>query len=212
MKPDASFWNAVAEKYAADPIGDMAAYEYTLGRTRSYLSTTDKVIELGAGTSSTALALAPGVARYLATDISSEMVRIGREKLADAEIDTLDIEVGGFDTPAYQGAGFDAVLAFNVLHLVPDIPRALKSAAGMLRPGGLLITKTVCLGSRSLPMRTVFKTMIAGMQAFGKAPKPVHFPTVGGMDRHVIAAGFDLLETGNYPAKAPSRYIVARKR
>jgi hypothetical protein len=37
MTDTAKFWNKVAPKYAKDPISDMAAYEYTLGRTKSYL-------------------------------------------------------------------------------------------------------------------------------------------------------------------------------
>ena len=43
----------MARKYSRDAIKDMASYEYTLERTRSYLNATDRVLELGAGTSST---------------------------------------------------------------------------------------------------------------------------------------------------------------
>ena len=211
MPTSAEFWDRVAEKYARDKIADLPAYEFTLERTRSYLRATDRVVELGAGTSSTGLLLAPSVATYLATDVSAEMVRIGREKLAEAPIAGMAIEQGSFDLPKLAGADYDAVLAFNLFHLVPDIRVALEQAAGMLRPGGLLISKTVCLGSRAWPVRGFFRAMIALMSVFGKAPKDVHFPTVAQMDAMVTEAGFEIVETGNYPAKTPSRYIVARK-
>ena len=51
-----------APKYAKSPIKDVPAYEYTLGRTRSYLKPTDAVLELGCGTGGTALKLADAVA------------------------------------------------------------------------------------------------------------------------------------------------------
>lgn len=208
----AKFWDGVAERYSRDKIADPDAYEYTLARTQSYLSAQDRVIELGAGTSSTALRLATSVDRYLATDGSSEMVRIGRQKLADTAIENLEIDTGSFATEAFAGAGFDKVLAFNVLHLVPDIPRALGQVHGMLATNGLFISKTACLGSNPNPLkRLLFRVMVPVMQLIGKAPRPVHFPKVEELDAMVEAAGFEILETGNYPANVPSRYVVARK-
>jgi SAM-dependent methyltransferase len=41
---------------------------------------------------------------------------------------------------------FDAVLAFNLLHLLDDLDAATARCAAVLRPGGLFISKTACLG------------------------------------------------------------------
>ena len=79
---DARFWDRIARKYAADPIADMAGYERTLERTRHFLQSDHIVFELGCGTGTTALKLAPAVGRILATDVSSEMISIAREKAA----------------------------------------------------------------------------------------------------------------------------------
>ena len=43
------FWNKIARKYSRDAIKDMASYEYTLGRTRSYLKPTDRGFRAGGG-------------------------------------------------------------------------------------------------------------------------------------------------------------------
>ncbi|MEO0486858.1 MAG: class I SAM-dependent methyltransferase [Pseudomonadota bacterium] len=205
----AQFWDRVADKYARDKIADPEAYEYTLGRTASYLRPGDHVIEFGAGTASTALRLALGVERYTATDISAEMVRIGREKLAQDPVPGLDIEVGSFAT--MRGGSYDAVLAFNLFHLSPDIPGALADARAMLRPGGHFISKTPCLGDHpGWLKRNGIRAAIPVMQMFGKAPRPVTLLTIADLERMVIRAGFEIVETGNYPASAPSRYIVAR--
>ena len=60
---DARFWDKSARKYAAAPIKDMEGYDRTVDRTRQLLRDTDTVLELGCGTGTTALKLAPHVSR-----------------------------------------------------------------------------------------------------------------------------------------------------
>ena len=77
---NASFWDKAAEKYARDPISNMAAYEETRDKMRAILQPHHRVLEIGCGTGSTALELADRVASYLATDLSGEMIRIAKTK------------------------------------------------------------------------------------------------------------------------------------
>lgn len=42
----------------------------------------------------------------------------------------------------FQDATFDAVFAANVIHLVPDLDRALASLRRFLKPGGVLVVPT----------------------------------------------------------------------
>ena len=74
------FWDRMARKYAASPIKDMQGYERTIDHARRYLKATHVAYEFGCGTGTTALKLAPAVARLVATDISAEMIAIAREK------------------------------------------------------------------------------------------------------------------------------------
>jgi SAM-dependent methyltransferase len=52
---------------------------------------------------------------------------------------------GGATQAASADAGWDVVLAFNLLHLVPSMDHTLAQAARHLRPGGLFICKTPCI-------------------------------------------------------------------
>ena len=52
--------------------------------------------------------------------------------------------------------------------------------------------------------------MIPVMKLFGKAPSVVHFLSHSGVDAMIAEAGFEIVESGNFPAI--SRYVVARKR
>ncbi|MEL6913402.1 MAG: class I SAM-dependent methyltransferase [Pseudomonadota bacterium] len=207
---DAAFWDRIAEKYARDPISDMAGYLATLERTKSYLGPDMNVLEIGAGTSSTALALAPLVARYHATDISPEMVRIGRGRAAEAGTD-LEISVAGPDDPALRSGSHDAVLAFNFVHLVADVERTLGHVREILRPGGLFISKTALLAETGPARHAMLRVALPVMKLFGKAPGHVQFLRGEGLLAAIRWAGFEIVEEAQDGAAFPRHYIVARK-
>ncbi len=164
----ALFWDRIARKYAADPIADMPGYEATLRRVQGLLSAEMSVLEIGCGTGSTALRLAPFTRRLLATDVSTGMVAIAREKLAAQPVPQLAFAVADADAPAAGPGDYHAVLAFNLLHLVSDLDGALESAVQALRPGGLLISKTACIAEMN-PL--IPWLAIPVMRILGKAPQ-----------------------------------------
>ncbi|SFE22062.1 class I SAM-dependent methyltransferase [Roseivivax sediminis] len=202
----AAFWDRIAPRYAKQPIADTSAYEATLARVRTYLGSEDRVLELGCGTGTTALRLAGDVLRYTATDISSAMIEIAEEKRWADGAGNVTFRQGGVTPAEYDAETFDAVLAFNLLHLVPDVGAALATVAQLLPRGGLFISKTPAIGEK-----WYYRPMIWVMKPLGKAPD-VTFLTVPQIDRAIAAAGFEIIETGLYPPSTPSRFVVARKR
>ena len=122
------FWDRIAKRYAARQITDVAAYEALLADVALRLNPGDRVLEIGCGTGGTAIRLASHVASYTATDFSAEMIRIARSKLAPA---TLHFERTDAQR-AFDGAPFDAICAFNFLHLVDDFERPLSGQADRL--------------------------------------------------------------------------------
>ena len=86
---DPAFWNKAANKYAASKIADVGGYEETMGRAKALLKPGDHVLEIGCGTGSTAMVLAPHVKHYTGTDIAEGMLRFAHEKQAAASIDNL---------------------------------------------------------------------------------------------------------------------------
>ena len=207
MAEAAAFWDRVAEKYAASPVRDEAAYAQTLERVRAHLGPEDSVLELGCGTGTTALKLAGGVKSYLATDVSAQMLRIAEARRVEAGAQNLSFTVATAQDQAIADRRYDAVLAFNLLHLLPDAPGAIRRVHELLAPGGLFISKTPCLRKRAW----LFGPLIWVMRLFGKAPKVV-FLGVEELDDMMRAAGFEIEETGLYPPSTGSRFIVARKR
>ncbi|ETX14394.1 methyltransferase [Roseivivax halodurans JCM 10272] len=202
----AAFWDKAAPRYARRPISDEAAYESTLARTKSYLSASATALELGCGTGTTALRLAPFVREYTATDISGAMIEIAKEKRWETSQRNLSLRQGGVAPGDYFGESYDTVLAFNLLHLVPDLAETLDMVNGLLPVRGLFISKTPAVGEK-----WVYRPLVTVLRAFGKAPD-VTFLKVSQIDHALVAAGFELVETGLYPPSTPSRFVVARKR
>lgn len=209
MKDPENFWNGVAPKYAKSPIKDEASYHYTLERTRAYLNKGDRVLEIGAGTGSTALLLADSVSEIVATDLADVMLDVGRARAKEQGVENVSFHRCDVLNPP-EGP-FDVVLAHNILHLVEDLPGALAAAYAALRPGGLMISKTVCRPEKglNLEMRVMF-LILPLMQMIGKAPF-VALRSFSDFDAAVWNAGFERVEAMTYPAKGVSRYVVARK-
>jgi len=204
------FWNRIARKYAADAIADVAGYETTLKRVQDLLSVDYDVLELGCGTGTIALRLAPFTRRLRATDASTEMIAISREKLAAAPTPNLSFEVAEADAPAVAPGSQDVVLAFSLLHLVDDLDYTLAVVAHALRPGGLLLAKTPCVGEMS-PLIT--RLALPLMRALGKAP-PVLCFNAPELQAAIVRQGLEVLAVerhGTRKDKDIRLFTVARK-
>ncbi len=205
MGNDMEFWDKVARKYAASPIKNMDAYTKTMDRTRAYFSKEDKVLEVGCGSGSTAILLATSVAHITASDISANMIEIAKGGARDQEVENVSFVQAALPDATLEQESYDAVLAFNTLHLVPDLPPVIRNLREALKPGGMLITKTMCLAEQS----RLWALPLFLMRLIGKAPY-VSLLTFDALEQSMIEAGFELIETGSYPAPR-NRFIVAKK-
>ena len=228
------FWDKTARKYAAATIAAMAGCEPSLQRVRQRLRPTDRVLELGSGTATTALRLAPATAHYTAADLSPAMVDIARQKLKDAPPDVhrmLHLVVADADAhlpapaPApvgWQGTcltetasqaaeGWDTVLAFNLLHLVPDLDHTLAQVLRHLRPGGLFISKTPCVGQMN-PL--VPHVALPVLRLLRIAP-PMHVLTEDQLLTAIERSGLTIDSVEHHATPKRSRdwrpFVVARK-
>jgi SAM-dependent methyltransferase len=195
------FWDRIAARYAARPIKDPAAYEAMLADAAGRLRPSDRVLEIGCGTGSTAIRLAPHVAAWTATDVAPEMLRIARGKPAPDNLRFVLADAGN----AFDGGPFDAVAAFQVLHLVDDLPGTLARIHSALKPGGLLITKTWCFADMGLKLRGLF-LVLRLVRLFPS----VNALTKAALRQAIRDAGFAIVEERVFGTNPHGPYIVAR--
>ena len=206
--PRTAFWDRIAPKYARQPIRDVKSYEYTLGRTRSYLGAQDRVLELGCGTGGTAVLLAGGVERYTATDVSPGMIAEANARQAP---ENLGFVTAGWSEPRLLDREYDAVLAFNLLHLLPDLPTVLRRINTLLEPGGVFISKTTVAPAAGVPLWfPLLRVALPVLRLFGRVPW-VAFRPAAEHDAMIEAAGFRIIETFDGTGHVPARFVVARK-
>ena len=207
MTDDARFWDKTARRYAAGAISDLPGYERTFDRTRALLAGAGEVLEIGGGTGTTALRLAPGVGRLISTDVSGGMIAIGREKAAEQGCGNVEFVQAPAADPHGGDAAYDAVLAFNLLHLLSDLPAVLARVRRTLRPGGLFISKTPCMSE----MNPLIRLAVPVARLLGKAPH-VAFFTGAGLEADMAQAGFSIVERARHGSgrKDPRIFLVAR--
>jgi ubiquinone/menaquinone biosynthesis C-methylase UbiE len=208
INDDARFWDRVARKYATDRIKDMPGYDRTLERSRGLLRNTDTVLEIGCGTGTTALHLAPSVARIVGTDVSNEMIAIARERASAQACRNAEFTVAEAARAPGSDGSYDAVPAVNVLHLLADRTSTLASIRRLLKPDRLFISKTPCLAE----MNRLIRAAVPVMRMIGKAPFVSLFaaPVI---EAEIAAAGFTIIERARHGSgrKDARIFIVARK-
>lgn len=96
-----------------------------------------EVADLGAGTGTLAVRLAPHVKRVYAVDSSPEM--LGALGARVSGVANIEVVPGEMESLPLEAASVDVAIMLLVLHYVPEPRRALSEAFRVLRPGGRLV-------------------------------------------------------------------------
>ena len=140
---DRDFWERKAAQYDRVAKGVFGRpLPRVLELTAGSVSGAGTVLEVAAGTGLMTAAIAPRVRQVVATDYADNMLAILRERMKSAGISNVEAEHRDIYALGFPRGNFDVVVAGNVLHLVPDLERALEALCLVLRPGGKLITPT----------------------------------------------------------------------
>ena len=207
MTADAKFWDRFAEKYAAQPVKDVTAFERKQDITRAHLRPDSTILEIGCGTGSLALAMSPFAGHVHAMDCSAEMIRIANQKKETQGVTNVTFHQGTLDerVPLEPGQA-DGVWAYSILHFFADRTRTLKTIFELLKPGGTFISSNVCLGESWLP----YGAIITVMHWFGKAPV-VYVYDRETILRELHEAGFVDIEEKDVGASPMVAFVVATK-
>jgi ubiquinone/menaquinone biosynthesis C-methylase UbiE len=205
MAYSSRFWDRIADRYARQPVADADAYQKKLEVTRGHLQPDMEMLEFGCGTGSTAIIHAPYVRHVRATDISEKMLAIARAKADAAGIANITFECAGIDDLQAADGSCDVVLGMSILHLLEDRDSTIAKVYRMLRPGGIFVSSTTCLGEKM-----AFIKYIAPIgKAIGLMPLVKVF-NVPDLVASLTNCGF-AIDYQWQPGKGKAAFIVAKK-
>ncbi|MDH3318720.1 MAG: class I SAM-dependent methyltransferase [Betaproteobacteria bacterium] len=205
MDQSAQFWDKIAERYSKRPIADEAAYQEKLKVTRKYLRPDMQVLEFGCGTGSTAIIHAPCVKHIHAIDISSRMIEIAQGKADAQNIKNINFGRSSIDDFSVPDQSLDAVLGLSILHLLGNWEEAIARVHKMLKPGGVFISSTACIGDSM----KFFKVVAPIGKFLGLMPLVKVF-TTRELENSLTDAGFKI-DYQWRPGKNKAVFIVAKK-
>ncbi len=205
MNRSAKFWDRIAKRYSKQPIADEAAYQKKLQVTREYFKPEMEVLEIGCGTGSTAIIHAPYVNHIRAIDISSKMIEIAQGKADASNIKNITFEQLVIDELSVEDQTLDVVLGLSILHLLENKEGVITKIFNMLKPGGVFVSSTVCLGDSMK-----FIKYIEPIGKFLGLMPMVKVFTAKELETSLINAGFKI-DYYWYPGKAKAVFIVARR-
>ena len=142
---DRDYWERHARNYDASvrrvlgrPLPQMLDLASEAVRGKS------KVLEVAAGTGIVTEAIARACDSVVATDYAAAMVESLERRVRDAGLENVACKQADIYALPYGADEFDAVVAANVLHLVPEFPGAIQALRNVTKPGGLLAAPTFC--------------------------------------------------------------------
>lgn len=206
------FWDSAARNY--DKTEERFEYIHNTVRknTKKHLKDNDAVLDYGCETGTTSCELASHVKEIHAIDISAKMIDLAKEKADDGNVENVSFMQTDIFDERYKKESFDVVLAFNVLHTVPDPQRVVQRIYGLLKLNGTLISVTPCLRDKMSFSVSIQIQLVRILCKIGVIPISIRRLKSSELD--------DLMKSGNYFQtidsekifkEASSYFLVAKK-
>lgn len=164
-----------------------------------------EVLEIGCGTGSTAIAHAPYVKHIQAIDISLKMIEIAQGKADAKNIENISFKRSTIDELSVPDQALDAVLGLSILHLLDNKDEVIARVHKKLKPGGIFVTSTACIGD----VMKFFKIVAPIGKFLGLMPLVKVF-TIRELEDSLTDAGFEI-DYEWRPGKNKAVFIVAKK-
>jgi len=144
------YWDDRADSYDADTVYAVGqgVLDAMASAMLEALPEGGDVIELGCGPGAFTRLYASGSKSVIATDFAPHMVEAAARTLAGYP--NVSVRVADATATGLPDGSADAVVAMNLIHIVPDPPAVLAEAYRLLRPRGTLVVSSYAADELSL--------------------------------------------------------------
>lgn len=172
---------------------------------KQHLKSTDTVLDFGCATGTIACFLAGHVREIYGIDISPRMIEIARQRALDRNVRNIKFSQSSLFDEGFRQNSFQMILAFSLLHLLPDIDKIIQRVYELLQPGGLFVSLTSCLGEKVLFPPLVFVGRKIGFLPFIKCFKIIE------LEELITAGNFQFIENKSIDNNPLEHFIMAKK-
>jgi 2-polyprenyl-3-methyl-5-hydroxy-6-metoxy-1,4-benzoquinol methylase len=205
MNKSEKFWDKSACKFDQQGKKDEQAYIKIIERTKKYIKTSDTVLDFGCGTGLISNEIADNVKIIHAIDISSKMIEIAKNKADNRRIRNIEYTNSTIFDERHKIGSFDVILAFYILHLLEDNQKAIQRINDLLKPGGLIISVTPCIGEKKF-----LNISLSLLSKIGLVPDIKSFKA-NELEDSIADGNFVTIENECLHQGIPQYFIVAKK-
>ncbi len=198
------FWNRTAKSYDREEEKDKEIYKYTIERTKKHLKPYDTILDLGCGTCLFSNELYKNVKHIDAIDFSIKMIEIAKTKAEKQNIENIEYSQATIFDDRLKPASYDVILCFYILHLLENEQQTMRRIHDLLKPGGILISVTPCMGEK-----TIQRSLFSVISKIGIIPKISLFKQLD-LEK-LIATNFSIIESECLPNTSNQVFIIAKK-
>ncbi len=204
MYKDEKFWDRIASKFDRIEKSDIS-YKIFIEKAREYIKADDTIIDFGCGTGLICNEIAKNVRNIQAIDISTKMIEISKNKASECKIQNIDFARTTIFDEKFKVGSFDAIIAFNIFHLLEEPQKYFQRLHQMLKPGGLIISSTPCMSEAYL-----LNSVLKFFSNIGMTPKLTSF-TSSEMEHLLLNESFKTIEFNRIKPKSPIYIFILEK-
>lgn len=192
----------MAGNYDREERGAGRTYLQIMALTKNYLNPEDTLLDFGCATGRVSREVSQSVAVVHAIDLSSKMIAIAKETAGNHPIHYMQATI--FDN-RLEPASYDVILGFYILHLLEEPAAELKRMHELLKPGGLLILVTPCMGEHNW-LRGLFRFL----GKIGLLPR-IHAFKSGDLNGLLSAQHFGIMQQQLLSGTSNQYFTVSKK-
>ena len=206
MNKSEKFWDRSAKEYENKKINWEKIYNRAVENTKKHLNSSDVVLDYACGAGVITSQIADYVKEIHANDVSSKMIDVAQRIADERKIENINFSKTTIFDDRYERESFNVITAFNILHLLEDSLEVIQRINKLLKPGGLFISETPCMGEK----KSLLGTFLSLLSKLRIVPylNPLKFSELEDLLKE---GNFQIIETEDLQKKQMNYFIVAKK-
>jgi ubiquinone/menaquinone biosynthesis C-methylase UbiE len=179
-------------------------------RTAKYLNPGSVVLDYGCATGSIVFEIADKVKTAHGLDLSPKMIEIAKRKAGERKMENVSFIQGSIYDENLKEGTYDIIMALNILHLLENLPLVLNKINRLLKPGGIFISASPCLGEKKIAS-LLLTVPVFLFSKTGILP-PVRFFSAAKLKDLKTRSGFRVIDAADLSGKSITEVYIAAKK